>query len=930
MAADNISSIIDPSVMPELQALVDKLVLVEGEITAINGKNLNIRIEGIESINALTDAIQKQQISIDGTTKAISDNRQATAQLAQVNEQLGVSTGTTIQQLANQKIELQYVRDQMRQVSNAIHDGSGNADQLNQRFVQLVQREIQLKNEAKELTGALNQQSESVTFLGVSADGVEKIFGRMILRMAAYQLILAPVIAGVTALISKFTELSAAQKIAEERTKAYTDEVKKMKTALNDVAADSDKNYDKEFAKAERWLKIITNQKSSVDAKKDAYDKLNDIMPQVLKNYSLEQVEAGKATKEITKQIDAYSELKGKIDALQPVFEAQSSVYNQDVQKRERRRKNTPNAPEDLVLNAKIDKEGGAMNNTKQQIESYQAQLENITAPVPKEKKDKKPKSDYELKREEIEAEYNLRKRQLEQSRDLLKEGVDDESKSLKERYQLNLEYQASLIALAGNEYGKDYKLNNLKVKYGKEYKKTGDQNNAAALQKYYNDYQKIVFNGEKQLDEMRDKSNEKWVKSEEEAEAQVLLNQAQSSIIEEQILREKIDKNLVTAQEGEKQMKALLLKRKELEIETSINFDKMLLGSGKITDDERKQLLDKIRKLEEELQKLKEKEHPKEETPSGAFPMLEEGVKQMQEVDGESADGALIRQLNALSSFSQQAIDIYSTLYASIKQIRDNEFAAEQQQILIQQKQLQLNSQQQIAAIDATTGFAIEKDNEKAKAEAQNAAAAQILQNQSNQLQLKQAIADKQAAEAGVILSTALAIAKTLPLLATNVALGIAEIAIISGLGAAQYAAAASTPLPQFEKGGTTTTDTFIAGEKGHELMISPSGNVGLSSANAKIHKAPIGTKIIPADETEKLMKYAAANVGKDGGYNAMQALYNNHVIMQEVAKIIGDKYMEGADRLETAIYRTAPQSKRDTSVADAIRESNYLKNQA
>lgn len=230
-----------------------------------------------------------------------------------------------------------------------------------------------------------------------------------------------------------------------------------------------------------------------------------------------------------------------------------------------------------------------------------------------------------------------------------------------------------------------------------------------------------------------------------------------------------------------------------------------------------------------------------------------------------EDTDNKIIeskRKLGELTvKLAQEAAD-------AIKTIRDNEFAAEEQRLQYQQKQLQIHSQQKIAAINATAGYQIQKDNEVAKVVAQTTAQQQALQQKQNELALKKARADKEAAEAAIVLKTAIAIAQVLPMLAGPQAaitgpIGLAQIALITALGAAQYAAAASTPLPQFYKGGTTETPVFKAGEQGRELGITPSGDIMMFNKDAA-YTAPIGTTIKNNADTERIINYAVNNTGK------------------------------------------------------------------
>lgn len=253
-----------------------------------------------------------------------------------------------------------------------------------------------------------------------------------------------------------------------------------------------------------------------------------------------------------------------------------------------------------------------------------------------------------------------------------------------------------------------------------------------------------------------------------------------------------------------------------------------------------------------------------------------------------ESADNAVWRKKHEmLNEIKDLSIQLVQEEMSAINTIRNNGFEKEQQQLEIQQRKLETSSQQKIAAINATAGYQIAKDNEVAKVVAQTTAQQNAIQQKQNELALKKAKNDKQAAEAGILLNTFLAIAKVLPMYSDplTVPFAIAETALITAIGAAQYSAAASTPLPQFEHGGTTKTPLFRAGEAGTELGITPSGKAMLFNQDA-VYSAPIGTEIKTASETQKIinhMVYGSWNnptfVGDTKG-NTSQAMTDKRIV--------------------------------------------------
>jgi len=119
-----------------------------------------------------------------------------------------------------------------------------------------------------------------------------------------------------------------------------------------------------------------------------------------------------------------------------------------------------------------------------------------------------------------------------------------------------------------------------------------------------------------------------------------------------------------------------------------------------------------------------------------------------------------------------------------------------------------------------------------------------------------RQATAQKAQSAFSIILSTAEAI---MAAWATFPASAIALTAIISAMGAMQLGAVMATPIPQFAKGTKGAPETFIAGEKGTEAIIKPSGDVVVTPDKPTLFsdKSFIGSTILPYDETHGYVRY-------------------------------------------------------------------------
>lgn len=148
--------------------------------------------------------------------------------------------------------------------------------------------------------------------------------------------------------------------------------------------------------------------------------------------------------------------------------------------------------------------------------------------------------------------------------------------------------------------------------------------------------------------------------------------------------------------------------------------------------------------------------------------------------------------------------------------------------------------------------------ETELAGANLEEQAIAEVKYNEEKRkLQRRAAIADKALASFNIILSTSKGVMDAASKVAT-----VPLIPYIIGIGALSLATALAAPIPQFEKGGLVKTDQIIAGEKGHELAVTPSGQMMLTPATPTlISGLPMGTEIIPAQETAKMLAQQAYN---------------------------------------------------------------------
>ena len=527
---------------------------------------------------------------------------------------------------------------------------------------------------------------------------------------------------------------------------------------------------------------------------------------------------------------------------------------------------------------------------------------------------------------------------------------IDDSKQSLDKRLEAQTKYTNAKLQLLDYEHQQENIKNN-----------TNSKNAAKKIEEIKNDKKTVWNKGEKEnaLDEQSIKINEAYWAN-EKANAAFLVNQKTTtdeglkgitkiyqsnekewldnerlawdehrSMVENEYqkqfdsLKDQEDKKLITKKQYNKIVADLQLSLERKLLKDGIDSDEEKLHHMDMADKiEVEKILEHQNNLKNRLNALNGGE-TKDKKISGAFPELEAGVQSLQDASVEkSPEDKLKDQLLAMRDFSTQAIQITQELENDIKTIKDNQFKREQQQLEIQMRTVQLQSQQQIQAINASVGYAITKQNQAALVVAQTTAQENNIRQQQNQLELKKAIADKQAAETGIELNTALAISKTLPLFVTNPALAAAEVALITGLGIEQYNAAASTPLPQFWKGGTYTGNRgFIAGERGFELITPPNAPSYFSTSIASVYKEPIGTKITAHDQTMAIVERAVYNV-----YARIPQEPKKDDVVKEVAKIIGNKFEEVGEDLQYTMVATRYRQQKDNALLDYMKRKDNL----
>jgi len=208
--------------------------------------------------------------------------------------------------------------------------------------------------------------------------------------------------------------------------------------------------------------------------------------------------------------------------------------------------------------------------------------------------------------------------------------------------------------------------------------------------------------------------------------------------------------------------------------------------------------------------------------------------------------------------------IDLKNQAFQTANDLANNFFDAETQRLDGRKNDLETRMADELTAAG---------DNANAKAAIESRFAAQIkaIENEQRAVKRKQAIANKAIAAFQIGVNTAIGISNALAVPPPPV--GIALAAVIGIMGALQLAAVLTKPLPAFKDGGITKDSIIVAGEEGTEAYQTPSGQVGLTPNKATVMRLPVGTEIIPHEDTMKALAYASLGreVSVDYGNMAM-----------------------------------------------------------
>lgn len=332
------------------------------------------------------------------------------------------------------------------------------------------------------------------------------------------------------------------------------------------------------------------------------------------------------------------------------------------------------------------------------------------------------------------------------------------------------------------------------------------------------------------------------------------------------------LNKNISEEEKKEIEARAAFaIAEKEREEQAKVNILRAKLADGVISEEQYQSDVRQIRidSLNEDAARLQALLKIEGITAENRLKVEEELTKTLGDLDNELTDQyvdnkerekaadeekleRMRKEAEFLNEFTQLGVDLTNQLY-------DNQIAKSQQA-----------ADEQIANLQKRydAGLISEDQFEKGKLNIQKKA-----DKEQAKLKRKQAIADKAAALINIAINTAVAISKVLG--QTGI-FGLAAWIPIAALGALQAGIVAAKPIPTFAGGTESTPDTFIAGEKGRELMVTPSGELVMAD-KPTLYTGMHGTKVIPNTETELLMAGRDAPASDERMLNEIIGLRND-----------------------------------------------------
>jgi hypothetical protein len=286
-------------------------------------------------------------------------------------------------------------------------------------------------------------------------------------------------------------------------------------------------------------------------------------------------------------------------------------------------------------------------------------------------------------------------------------------------------------------------------------------------------------------------------------------------------------EKLAIDAEAGNKRLDLVRSTYKEISAIVNKESDEVKKGWDSLSQSIKAATDDAIERAIEGESKILEKRHEKREADK----------KDHEQFEKKKAD--LEKQL---------AKEIFDT----VKELADASFERKKNQLQDELDAINVRYETEVTNINNSTLADQDKADKLKILEATKLAQVETIDRRKRQLDLERARFDKAANIAKIIEETAVAIVSAL-----KEPHGLILAAIVGAIGAAELARAIAVPVPKyaegtdFAKGGPA-----IVGEKGEELFVTPSGEIGLTPGKPTLTFLKRGTQIIPHDQMMKMLE--------------------------------------------------------------------------
>lgn len=373
-------------------------------------------------------------------------------------------------------------------------------------------------------------------------------------------------------------------------------------------------------------------------------------------------------------------------------------------------------------------------------------------------------------------------------------------------------------------------------------------------------------------------KSNEIQNQALDESEQNTLnRNAARRDKLLEQLIKDRED-NLITEEQYQKKRLDIEYRYAQSELKIQINLAKAKLEVRRALGEDVTALLARIAELEKQL--------------------AENSLKHTQDIEQKKLD-ARMKAMQTLQVISQRVFGIINEL-VSIQY--DTEKARIEEQIAAIEKKRDA----ELAAINASALSEEEKAAKIQQLEANTTAAKEAQERRLRQIEVERARFERITTIQRIIADTAAAVVATLgakPWTPLNIALA----ATIGALGAAQLARVIATPLPRFAEGTMDAPGgpALVGDAFRRELVVEPTGKSWVTPALPTIMNIPKHSIVYPdADEVLKGLEFAAmSNLARALSYPLDEKTYGK--LMASTIEKKMDKMIAAIERKPVATVR-------------------------